>query len=418
MKRVDIMRCGTLIIFFAVVAQAAWCQAEEIHVSDAAQLQELLSQPLADVTIRLAPGTYELTPQSAVDSTCGNCEDPATEVPITVGVRISGRNVVLQGPELGEALIVTHAGYGLYVKDCMDCRIEGLVITGGERDPDGNATDAAIVAKYSTLDIVNNRILDNIGDSTTVNTTVVGIMGICGREGAKLTIEGNEIIRNSWDGIALYRRASATIVRNVIDGVDKARGKQVGGGRGVGIGVTWNATAEIGGNIVKRYWKGIGVFVDAWASVRGNVVEDIITWGVTLWDADKGTPLGVFEDNVIYNTGACGASITRSKPLDPDIDGRFVRNVFVKTAQNPKYDDPEYYCFQTSLALHAVPERFEIADNLFYDNRRATDDLADFDVARDEFMKSIDNVCKRIARSPLLSKTDFARDYCGVGKKQ
>ncbi|MEJ2722481.1 MAG: right-handed parallel beta-helix repeat-containing protein [bacterium] len=408
MKPIGVV-CATILL----AAAAFPCGGAEIDISTAEQLEETLSRPLSDVVIRLQPGTYHLTPSESVDSTCGNCDDPATAVPITVGVRITGANVTLAGPPSGTAVIVTHSGYGLFFDRCADCRVEGLEITGGERDPDGNATDAAIVAKHSVLEIVNNRIIGNIGDSTVVNNTVVGIMGICGREGAKLTVEGNRIIRNSWDGIALYRGASATIARNVIDGVDKARGNRVGGGRGVGIGVTWDATAEIGGNVVKRYWKGIGVFVDAWAAVRGNVIEDIITWGIALWDADKGTPLGVFEDNVIYKTGACGASITCSTPTEPDLGGRFIRNVLVNTAQDPKYDDPEYYCFQTSLALHAVPEGFEISGNMFYDNRRATDDLADYDMERESFLTSIEPTCGRIARSPILSETDFARDYCG-----
>ena len=48
---------------------------------------------------------------------------------------------------------------------------------------------------------------------------------------------------------------------NWIDGVDLARGERIGGGRGVGIGATWNAYANVRGNVVRRYWKGIGAFV-------------------------------------------------------------------------------------------------------------------------------------------------------------
>jgi hypothetical protein len=245
-----------------------------------------------------------------------------------------------------------------------------------------------------------------------VATNVVGIMGICGREGSQLTIEENEIVRNSWDGIALYRDASAFIERNIIDGVDKARGAGVGGGRGVGIGVTWNATADIRDNVVKRYWKGIGVFVDAWGYVRGNVVEDIVTWGIAYWDADKGKPVGIFEDNVIYNTGACGASITCAHTVGPELECRFVGNVLVKCAQDPKYDDPDYYCYQTALALHATPEGFTIADNVFYGNRRATDDLPDQDVEDEEFLEKIAPVCKRFSETDPLRNSDFVRDFC------
>ena len=55
-----------------------------------------------------------------------------------------------------------------------------------------------------------------------------------------------------------------------------ACGKALGGGRGVGIGVTWNAKAGIRGNLVRRYWKGIGLFVDAEGTVVENIIEDIL----------------------------------------------------------------------------------------------------------------------------------------------
>ncbi|UCG52666.1 MAG: right-handed parallel beta-helix repeat-containing protein [Candidatus Latescibacterota bacterium] len=386
--------------------------ADVIEVSTAAELQELFSRPLYDVEVRLLPGAYHLTPKSAIDSTCGNCEDADTPVPITFGVRITGEKVRIHGPEGEPAVIYTHAGYGLFFDRCSECRIEGVSITGGVRDPDGNATDAAIVVKKSLVDVVANRIFDNVGDSTTVNSTVVGIMGICGREGSEILIEGNEIIRNSWDGIALYRDASAKILGNVIDGVDKARGKEIGGGRGVAIGVTWNATADIRGNVVKRYWKGIGIFVDAWGSVRNNVIEDIITWGIAFWDAGKGKPVGIFEDNVIYYTGACGASITCSSTADARMGSRFTRNIIVKTAQNPKYDDPDYYCYQTSLARHEVPEGFDITGNLFFDNRRASDDLPDYDMNREAFLNSVGSACEWLSKAAIFSTTDFVATFC------
>ena len=56
----------------------------------------------------------------------------------------------------------------------------------------------------------------------------------------------------------------------------------------MGIGLTWDARAEVRRNRVSRYWKGIGIFVDARADVSHNVVEDILTWGIAYWDAGKG----------------------------------------------------------------------------------------------------------------------------------
>ncbi|HXG00659.1 MAG TPA: right-handed parallel beta-helix repeat-containing protein, partial [Bacteroidota bacterium] len=240
--------------------------------------------------------------------------------------------------------------------------------------------------------------------------TIVGIMGICGRENSRLIISGNRIIRNSWDGIALYRQAEAIIEDNVVDGVDKARGERIGGGRGVGIGVTWNGKATIRRNLVTRYWKGIGIFVDANATVQENIVEDILTWGIAYWDADKGMPVGVIERNVIYRTGACGASITRTR--EGDSPGRFVGNIIVETAQNPKYDSPDYYCYQCALALHAVPKGFVIEGNLFYNNRRATPDLPDDDMPLNAFSDAVKERCKGLAAHASLRDSMFLSTFC------
>ena len=93
----------------------------------------------------------------------------------------------------------------------------------------------------------------------------------------------------------------------IVDGVDAAGGTRWE--RGVGIGMTWNARASVRRNLVRNYWKGIGVFVDASAEISGNVVEDVLTWGIALWDAGKGRPSARIEKNVVYRTGACGAMI-------------------------------------------------------------------------------------------------------------
>lgn len=359
-----------------------------VEVSSGAELHEQLAQPRDRVSIVLAPGEYNLKPTTAVDSTCGNCEDPFRRVPITVGLQVSGRQVWILGPDRGEAVIRTNAGYGIYFKDCRDCGIAGVTVKGGQRDTAQAATDAAIVAKNSRVSILNNRLTDNIGDSTVVATGTVGIMGVCGRENSFLWVQENDIIRNSWDGIALYRDAEAEIELNIIDGVDKARGGEVGGGRGVGIGVTWNAKARINRNVVRRYWKGIGIFVDGHAVVQQNIVEEMLTWGIAFWDAGKGQPYAFIENNVIFDCGACGVSITREAPFGGDESpGGFEGNIIVKTGQNPKYDAPDYYCYQCALALHAVPERFAIGDNLFFDNRRASEDLPDHDVSEEQFSK-------------------------------
>ncbi|MBX2990205.1 MAG: right-handed parallel beta-helix repeat-containing protein [Bacteroidetes bacterium] len=397
-------------LFISITCLAAHaCAATSVTVRDAAELQQLFRFPVGSLVVTLMPGTYHLTPSPILDSSCGNCEVDSTQVEATVGLHLRGRKIHLRGPADKSAIIYTHAGYGLYFEDCDDGLIENLTITGGERDTNGMATDAAVVAKNSIVVIRSNLITNNIGDSATVAKKVVGVMGICGREGSALTISNNEIIRNSWDGIALYRGANATIENNIVDGVDKACGTQVGGGRGVGIGVTWNAMATIRQNLVTRYWKGIGLFVDANGVVERNIVEDILTWGIAYWDADKGMPVGFINKNVIYKTGACGASIARTR--EGDDPGLFTDNIVVETGQNEKYDSPDYYCYQCALALHAVPKDFLIEGNIFYNNRRATSDLPDYDISRDEFEAVVKDMCKDLASEPVFRRSVFLRDF-------
>ena len=327
----------------------------------------------AGTHMRLQPGHYELQPRAAIDSTCGNCADPHTRVDITIGLRLSGSGIVFEGTDADSVILHTRAGYGLWLDRCDDCRIANLTVTDGARDPDGRATDAAVVVRHGRVRIERCRISDNIGDFGTVTQTVVGIIGIAGREGARLQISGNSIRRNSWDGVALYRGAQAVVEDNVIDGVDKARGKDIGGGRGVGIGLTWDAQATVRRNRVTRYWKGIGVFVDARADVQDNVVEDILTWGLAFWDGGTGKPVAYFENNIVYRTGACGISIARDRASDPaagdPAPGACRGNVVVLTGQNPKYDDGETYCQQRPIAIASAPPGFDIGINALHGNR-------------------------------------------------
>ena len=327
----------------------------------------------AGTHLRLQPGHYELQPSTDIDSTCGNCEDPRASVDVTVGLRLSGTRIVLEGTSPDSVVLHTRAGYGIWFDRCDDCRIANLTLTDGVRDFDGRATDAAVVVRYGAVRVEGCRIRDNIGDFSTVTQTVVGIIGIAGREGARIHASGNTIRRNSWDGIALYRGAEGVLEDNVIDGVDKAHGKEVGGGRGVGIGLTWDARATVRRNRVTRYWKGIGVFVDARGDVQDNIVEDILTWGLAYWDGGSGKPVAYFETNLVYQTGACGISIARDRAPDPDagdaVPGSCRGNIVVRSGQNPKYDDGETYCAQCPIAVASAPPGFDIDANALYLNR-------------------------------------------------
>ena len=402
-----ILRPNIFRILFVITPLVLLAEVQKKQVTSVIGLQAVLSGKVDSLEIYLQPGDYYLSPTSTTDSTCGNCEEPNQFVPATAGLEISGSYVRITGPEDRSAVIHTNAGYGIYFNHCKRGIIENLSVTGGIRDPDGNATDAAIVVKNSAVTIRNNHIYGNIGDSAIVVKNIVGVMGICGRENSDLTITDNEIIGNSWDGIALYRDATATIIGNLIDGVDKASSKVAGGGRGVAVGITWNARATIDGNLVKRYWKGIGIFVDANVTARNNIIEDILTWGIAYWDAERGKPVGIIENNIIYSTGACGVSITRSQP-GPN-PGHLIGNVIVRTAQNPKYDAPDYYCNQCALSISSKPDNFRIDDNQFFNNRRATETLPDYDLSESEFKKYAEDLQNRLLNSALFQQSDFVK---------
>jgi len=376
-----------IITFLFILALIVSCTAKKTTyiVSSSDQLEELFSEPQEKLRVILEPGEYHLTPEYFIDSTCGNCHDPNETVHATKGITISGKNISIIGPNDRSAVIHTHSGYGIYIKDLENGVLENLTITGTIRDTAQMATNAAIVVSNSDVVIRKNTIRDNLGDSLLVSKHISGVMGICGRENSYITIIGNDILRNSWDGIALYRDAHAEIIGNRIDGIDKSTGRTPGGGRGVAIGVTWNASAKIQYNYIAHYWKGIGIFVDADCEVENNIIEDMATWGIALWDAGKGAPRAYISENIIYNVGACGISITKSD--EETESGNMVGNIIVKSGQNEKYGSPDYYCYQISLAMHEVPQNFEIKDNLFYDNRRATDDLPDYDIPEKQFLK-------------------------------
>lgn len=378
-----------------------------IQVSTSQELQAILERPLQKVEIRLKPGIYRLQPVHFTDPSCGNCQDPEMPVAATYGAKISGNDIIITGPENHSAIIETNAGYGLYLRDCENLLLENLTITGGIRDTAAMASDAAIVVSNSSVTISNNRIVNNIGDSLLIARHITGIMGICGRENSHLTIINNEILGNSWDGIALYRQSEAVISGNIIDGIDNA-GREAGGGRGVAIGITWDARAEVRDNLIRHYWKGIGIFVNGQAEVSGNIIENCLTWGISLWDAGQGYPRSLITDNIIYHTGAMGAALTSQTTDDP---GCFCHNIIVETAGNPAYDDPDYYGYQCALAVHELSENFLIEENIFHLNRRATPDLPDQDISVEEFQVGLPEIFTRFQKHPLWQQSSFYHKF-------
>jgi hypothetical protein len=374
-------------------------------------LQRAVARSTGPTRFVLAAGHYYLAPTKFTDSTCGNCDTADTPVPASFGLLLRGRHIELVGSSADSVIIYTNAGYGILFDGCDSCSLRGVAITGGTRDADGRATSGAVVVRHGHVSLDSCSIRDNIGDSATIAKVVVGIAGVVGREGSDIHISNCSIRRNSWDGIALYRGARAEIRDNVIDGVDKAAGGRVGGGRGVGIGLTWDADAIVERNLVTRYWKGIGVFGDARAVIRHNVVEDILTWGIAYWGAETGGPVATIEENIVYLTGACGAMIERNAPDTGVEPGRFSRNLLVRTTQAQRYDSGEPYCPQRPIARIKVPARFAASGNLVYDVRQPGDWPQDRTSSVDELKASASPLVARLRRSPALRSARFFSEF-------
>lgn len=254
-------------------------------------LQERIDDAADGDTIRIAAGIHEATSEPFVDPLCGNCLEHTTTADATTGFRIVGKHLVLIGAGPTETTLITHAGYGIYIEDAGGTEIRDLAVTGGRRDRDGNATDAAIVVRGGDVRLENLHLRDNDDRAPDV---IVGIAGVAGREGAELQLRDCRIANNGWDGVCLYRGATAIVCDNVIEK-----------GRGAGVGITWDATALVLRNCVSGYWKGIGTFGSSRAVVRNNAVFDNLGWGVIA----TGDSYLEASNNVIVRNGNCGFAV-------------------------------------------------------------------------------------------------------------
>ena len=300
-------------------------------------------------TIIVGPGTWDAVPEPFVEGLCGNCEEHGTSVEATTGFAVLGKAVRIIGAGAGRTVLRTNAGYGLYFEDSDGSHVEGLTITGGVRDPDGAATDAGIVARRSRVVIARVEIADNTDRADDV---VVGIGGVMGREGAVLEIVGSEIRNNGWDGVALYRGATALIIDNSISE-----------GRGAGIGVTWDAAAVVYRNEISGYWKGIGSFGSSRAVVRNNIVRDNLGWGVVA----TGTSTMEAANNVIVRNGNCGFAL-----WSDEASGLFTNNVVAWNGWRE-----EWVCPRVGVWMNGNPARMPVEFNDVW--RNVEDDYRDME---------------------------------------
>jgi len=229
-------------------------------------LQAAIDAAPDGATVIVLPGRYEAVPREMVEPIAGNELEPATPVEFRAGFVVSGKSLEIVGASPGETMLVTNAGYGVYLVDCPRVRLSNLTVTGGIRDESGKACDAAVVVRRSGAEIDHCQLRDN---TQYIEANIVGVGGVFVRDSGFAHIHHNAIVNNTWDGIALYRGASAVIHDNFIYG-----------GRGAGIGVTWDATAQLYRNIIAKYWKGIGSFGESMVSVENCIVTDCLGWGI------------------------------------------------------------------------------------------------------------------------------------------
>jgi hypothetical protein len=386
---------------------------EAMHVdtvSTAAQLDSLVRTAGDTLNIYMLAGDYHLRPKKDSDTAVRvYTEQSIKSVPITYGLKITSKYVRIKGAPAFSSAIYTHAGYGLYFIGVEDGLIEGIIISGGERDSSADAPDAAIVVKNSKLKILNNIIFENIGTDSIMRLTKKGIMGISCREGSNVLIYNNQIARNSWNGIGVFKDATAVITGNLIDGVGKTQDDSVGPGAGIGILITRNGKATLESNVIKRYTKGIGIFCAADVRVNMNLLEDIVTWGIAVWDADTNRPVARIENNVIYKTGACGISITRF--LEGGEPGYCRHNIISETAQDHRFDSPDKYCYQCALAVQGRPDKFDVSNNVFYKNTWIAPCFSNLDLSVPEFVQMLQAEFSTLPLQWYAGYSEFIQKY-------
>ena len=329
-------------------------QAALIHVDDGdsdktgngyvetpySDLQRAIDKADNGDTILIQPGRYVSDAYAYSESLCGNCQNHKTKVKASRGFLIKDKGLIIIGSGTDSTILATNAGYGVMFENSNDSEISNLRITGGVRDLDGAATDAGIVTRWSRVSIRGCVVSDNTNRPDSI---VIGIGGIIGREGSDLTIIGNRIENNSWDGIALYRGATAYIADNIING-----------GRGAGIGITWDATAVVIRNRVSNFWKGIGSFGDSRVVCSNNAIFNNLGWGIIA----TGTSYMDATNNVVFHNGNCGMAI-----WSEECRGRFSNNI---VADNGWRD--EWVCPCVGIWNYGTLFNFEVSYNDVWNN--------------------------------------------------
>jgi len=302
-----------------LIALPGCVSAASLTVEHGSDLQSVIDFAGDGDTLILGAKTFEAAAMAFNDPLCGNCLDPRTGAAASYGFVIRDKALIIVGTDRTGTKLVTNAGYGVYFENSYGSVLRNLTVTGGVRDDDGNATDAGIVVRRSEVKIDYVDIRDNT-DRSADSSVVVGIGGVFGREGAEMVVSHCSIINNGWDGLALYRGATAIVADCVI--------KE---GRGAGIGVTWDASCVAYRNEIAGYWKGIGSFGSSTVVARNNLVHENLGWGIV------GTGQSTMEatNNVVHHNGNCGVA-----PWSTESRGRFINNIITENGWRDQWVCP------------------------------------------------------------------------------
>ena len=333
MKVMEVTLAGLLFMYGGVAGKS-------LTVERGSDLQAVINVARDGDTLLLAAKDFAAHPTEFVEPLCGNCQEPKTDVTASYGFIIKDKSLIIIGDDREKTRLITNAGYGVYFEDSPNSQLRNLTVTGGKRDPDGNATDAGIVVRRSRLLVDEVDIRDN---DDRIDTVVVGIGGIFGREQADLYIRHCNIINGGWDGVALYRGASATVEDCLIKD-----------GRGAGIGVTWDANCRAWRNEVTGFWKGIGAFGTTWVIAHNNLVHNNLGWGIIA----TGSSHMDITNNVVYHNGNCGIA-----PWSTDCHGRIVNNII---AENGWRD--QWVCPCVGVWNYGDWAKWEFSNNILFNN--------------------------------------------------
>jgi hypothetical protein len=362
-------------------AAAVWSVDAEPAAAEGADLQAVIDRAASGDTILIGPGVFRAKPVPFLEDLCGNCQDHRTQVEASVGFLVAGKALTIVGAGAERTVLETSAGYGVLFLDSWDSVLRGVKVTGGVRDKDGNATDAAVVARQSRVTITECVLADNEYRDSSV---VVGVGGVFGREGAELYILHNRIENNGWDGVALYRGAVATIADNVIRT-----------GRGAGVGVTWDATATVLRNDVSGYWKGIGSFGNTRVVARNNRVHHNLGWGIIA----TGSSFMDATNNAVVRNGNCGMAL-----WGDSIQGRFANNVVYKNGWRK-----QWVCPCVGVWDAGQPKGFAVSNNLVFANEAGDFKAVEFDLDKPGPSYDLTGSFGNLSQDPLLADTVLYR---------